>query len=40
MGEVTTIRAPRMRATQPVELPLGRILPGDCVEAMRSLPAA
>ena len=39
MGEVTTIRAPKARAAQPVELPLGRILPGDCVEAMRSLPA-
>src|SRR6187402_3158801 len=40
MGEVTTIRAPRARAAQPVELPLGRILPGDCIEAMRSLPSA
>jgi len=40
MGEVTTIRAPRARAAQPIELPLGRILPGDCVEAMRSLPSA
>src|SRR6186713_2953132 len=40
MGEVTTIRAPRARAAQPVELPLGRILPGDCIEAMRTLPAA
>jgi modification methylase len=39
MGEVTTIRAPRSRAVQPVELPLGRILAGDCVEAMRTLPA-
>ncbi len=40
MGEVTTIRAPNARAKQPVELPLGRILPGDCVEAMRTLPDA
>src|SRR6187455_3184819 len=43
MGEVTTIRAPKAqagaRAAQPIELPLGRILPGDCVEAMRSLPS-
>ena len=39
MGEVTTIRAPRTRPAT-VELPLGRILPGDCVEAMRSLPSA
>jgi modification methylase len=40
MGEVTTIRAPKVRAAPPAELPLGRILSGDCVEAMRSLPAA
>src|SRR5688572_24355151 len=40
MGEVTTIRARHARAAEPVELPLGRILPGDCVEAMRSLPSA
>jgi modification methylase len=40
MGEVTTIRAPKTRARQAVELPLGRILPGDCVEAMRTLPDA
>ena len=26
--------------TVPVELPLGRILPGDCITAMRSLPTA
>ena len=39
MGEVTTIRAPKARA-KPVALPLGRILPGDCVEAMRTLPSA
>jgi modification methylase len=41
MGEVTTIRARSARAAEPApQLPLGRILPGDCVEAMRSLPAA
>ncbi|MEO6387556.1 MAG: site-specific DNA-methyltransferase [Croceibacterium sp.] len=40
MGEVTTIRAPRVRAANTVELPLGRILAGDCIEAMRSLPSA
>jgi len=44
MGEVLTIRAPRARvaavpATLPPKLPLGQILPGDCIEAMRSLPA-
>ncbi|WP_347303697.1 site-specific DNA-methyltransferase [Croceibacterium sp. TMG7-5b_MA50] len=37
MGEVLSIRAPRA-AVRP-ELPLGQILPGDCIEAMRSLPA-
>jgi len=44
MGEVTTIRA-RSRAREverqhelPLSLPLGRILPGDCVAAMRGLP--
>ncbi len=44
MGVVTKIRAPKGRAQAavelPPELPLGRILPGDCVEAMRSLPDA
>ncbi|HLV07042.1 MAG TPA: site-specific DNA-methyltransferase [Croceibacterium sp.] len=44
MGVVTKIRAPKARAAKPVEpaakLPLGRILPGDCVEAMRTLPTA
>ena len=40
MGELTKIRA-RSRAPQAghrQELPLGRILPGDCIRAMRSLP--
>jgi modification methylase len=36
MGQVTALRA----AKQAVELPLGRILPGDCVAAMRGLPTA
>ncbi|MEO0063485.1 MAG: hypothetical protein RLZZ08_2045 [Pseudomonadota bacterium] len=42
MGQLTKIRAPRTK-TVPVskqDLPLGRILPGDCVAAMRSLPDA
>ena len=40
MGVVTKIRGARARAAEAVELPLGRILPGDCVEAMRTLPSA
>jgi modification methylase len=44
MAVVTEVRAPKTRvrkeAARPVELPLGRILPGDCIEAMRSLPSA
>jgi modification methylase len=40
MGEVVTIRRPKARVGQAVELPVGRILAGDCIEAMRSLPAA
>ncbi|MBO9518701.1 MAG: site-specific DNA-methyltransferase [Porphyrobacter sp.] len=40
MGVVTTLRAPRARAAEPVKLPLGQILAGDCIEAMRSLPSA
>jgi modification methylase len=40
MGVVTKIRAPKARAADKAELPLGRILPGDCIEAMRSLPSA
>jgi modification methylase len=44
MGEITTMRATRARPARAeaagADLPLGRILPGDCVEAMRSLPSA
>jgi modification methylase len=44
MGEVITLNRPKARAekrTAPApELPLGRILTGDCIEAMRSLPTA
>ena len=42
MGEVTTLRAGATRAPEKARLalPLGRILPGDCVEAMRTLPSA
>lgn len=46
MGELTKIRAPRAAkaaartAVRKEDLPLGRILPGDCVEAMRTLPDA
>jgi modification methylase len=36
MGQITKLR-PAARAA---ELPLGRILPGDCIAAMRGLPAA
>ncbi len=36
MGTIAKIRA----AEQAVELPLGRILPGDCVAAMRGLPTS
>jgi len=44
MGEVTTIRArPRAKGVEQKQellfsLPLGRILPGDCIAAMRTLP--
>ena len=43
MGELTKIRAPRAPKAAPLskaDLPLGQILPGDCVEAMRKLPDA
>ena len=33
-------RAPLVKADLPPQLPLGQIIPGDCVEAMRSLPSA
>ena len=34
------VRARKVEARAPVDLPLGRILDGDCIEAMRSLPSA
>ncbi|MEW4448493.1 site-specific DNA-methyltransferase [Qipengyuania sp. JC766] len=44
MGVVETVRTREMRAVaaapKAVDLPLGRILPGDCVAAMRTLPDA
>ncbi|MEO6042199.1 MAG: site-specific DNA-methyltransferase [Croceibacterium sp.] len=40
MGEVIKIRAPKPRAVNSADLPLGQILPGDCIAAMRALPAA
>ena len=44
MGVVTKLRAPNARAPESTgstaDLPLGRILTGDCVEAMRALPTA
>ncbi|MFN6935845.1 MAG: DNA-methyltransferase, partial [Tsuneonella sp.] len=41
MGVLETTKARARRAPDaPVDLPLGRILPGDCVEAMRRLPDA
>ncbi|BBC73732.1 DNA modification methylase [Altererythrobacter sp. B11] len=41
MGQLTKIRPPQAEvAAAPVVLPLGQILPGDCVEAIRSLPDA
>jgi modification methylase len=41
MGQITKIRAAAAPAVELVrELPLGRILPGDCVAAMRGLPDA
>ena len=38
----TRVKAPAKRAPKPlsVELPLGQILDGDCIEAMRSIPSA
>ncbi|MEZ5744168.1 MAG: site-specific DNA-methyltransferase [Sphingomonadaceae bacterium] len=40
MGVIETTRTRSLRMAEAVELPLGRILDGDCVEAMRSLPDA
>jgi modification methylase len=45
MGQITRLRAPAPERTgaplqESVDLPIGRILPGDCVEAMRTLPTA
>jgi modification methylase len=43
MGQILLKERTRSRAVAKVardELPLGRILPGDCVEAMRSIPTA
>ena len=43
MGQVTKIRpakAGALKTALPKELPIGRILPGDCIAAMRSLPDA
>ncbi|AKH42023.1 modification methylase [Altererythrobacter atlanticus] len=45
MGEVLEITRPKTRAKKRLavkleDLPLGQILPGDCIEAMRSLPDA
>ncbi|MFM5930552.1 MAG: site-specific DNA-methyltransferase [Novosphingobium sp.] len=34
------VREPRLKADVRAALPLGQIIPGDCVEAMRSLPSA
>ena len=33
-------RAPKVAPVDRADLPLGRIIPGDCIEAMRSLPTA
>jgi modification methylase len=40
MGVVETTKMRARREVRAMELPLGRIIPGDCVEAMRSLPDA
>ena len=40
MGVIETTRVRARTTKEPVELPLGRILGGDCVEAMRRLPSA
>ena len=40
MGVLETAKVRARRVDAPVELPLGRILAGDCVEAMKRLPDA
>ena len=44
MGNLTKIRAPKAKIRAPkvdkADLPLGQILPGDCVAEMRKLPDA
>jgi modification methylase len=40
MGVIETTRVRARTAKEPVELPLGRILAGDCVAAMKRLPTA
>jgi modification methylase len=40
MATLTKMRAAERAAELPRELPLGRILPGDCIAAMRGLPRA
>ena len=40
MGVVTKVRAQPAPGSDAGKLPVGRILPGDCIEAMRSLPNA
>ena len=40
MGVIETTKTRALRMAEAVELPLGRILDGDCVEAMRALPDA
>ncbi|MBW8752756.1 MAG: site-specific DNA-methyltransferase [Sphingomonadales bacterium] len=40
MGQITVKDRTRVRAVSEHILPLGQILPGDCVEAMRTLPTS
>ena len=40
MGVMLKVKAPPRRAAEVQDLPLGQILPGDCVAAMRALPDA
>ena len=39
-ARITKARAPKAAPVDRADLPLGRIIPGDCIEAMRSLPTA